>query len=201
MVRNRMAMMFVLLIGLFATSGCVHKNLVKHPHKKNAGNVLDIEGWERVAFADHADYFRKNRGKLAYTYDEFVGALLDQGLDVDQSEWLKPTYGNQNILWTFDRALGKQRVQRLIQSKSEFSPRFYDFYENTLNVSDTRWQYAGYKDKSSGVDVAPFQTFVYVCGNGSSGLSIFYWGSDILVEPHKTVDVKNALTKLSDKCK
>lgn len=58
MVRNRIPITFALLIGIFVTLGCSHKNILNHPNE-NKKIILHINGWERVAFADHTDFFVK----------------------------------------------------------------------------------------------------------------------------------------------
>ena len=55
------------------------------------------------------DYISKHRGSLADNYDEFVGELFDDGLGIINTGWLKPAYGNQNLIRTLDPDFGERR--------------------------------------------------------------------------------------------
>ena len=189
---------FMLMIAVLSVTGCYFQNGKSSSNDKNR---IMLDGWERVAFADRSDYFSKNRGDLSASYDEFVGALIDQGLEVDNTEWLKPTYGSQNYLWTSTAKIGNQQKKMLNASKSEYSPNFYEFYDGEIEYSNVRWLYSGYIDKIEGVYANSFRMFIFVCkGESSNGVSVFYWGSGISMLPIETEDTKILLSKLSTKC-
>jgi hypothetical protein len=101
-------------------------------------------------------------------YDEFVGQLLDDGLNIEDAGWLKPVYGNQNLLWTCDAGIGKRRAESLLRSMKEFSPEVYEFKQGEVKIANRRWMYLGYTDRTNGTDSPWFQSFVFVCGPGAS---------------------------------
>jgi hypothetical protein len=156
-----------------------------------------IPGWVSVDFVIDSEYISKHRGNLAENYDEFVGDLFDNGLNLKNTGWLKPTYGNQNLLWTTDSELGNHRQQMLLKSTEEFKSDALELINDTIQITKVNWYYVGLIDKIRGVGSASFQSYVFVCKGSSFEASVFYWGDGLNIQPHKNKCVIELLTKLS----
>lgn len=160
-----------------------------------------VPGWVHVIFGTDPDYISMHRGQLAEIYDEIVGGLFDDGLRMKDTGWLKPTYGNRNLLWTLDSDFGNRRQRSLLKSKEEFQSDTYEFTNGFIDVANLSWKYVGYTDKTIGAGSAAFQSFIFVCQGSSSGVSVFYWGEGIAIQPQEIQSVKDLLTELSSYCK
>lgn len=159
-----------------------------------------VPGWVHVDFGIEPGYISTHRGRLAEVYDEYVGGLFDDDLKMKDTGWLKPTYGNRNLLWTLDSDIGKNRQQSLLKSKEEFQSDTYEFTNGLLDVANRSWNYVGYTDKTLGAGSAAFQSFIFIF-RGSSGASVFYWGEGTAIQPQESQSVKDLLSELSSQCK
>lgn len=160
-----------------------------------------VPGWVPVEFGIKNDYILKHRGHLEEIYDEFVGRLFDDGLKLEGTGWLKPTYGNQNLLWTFDSDLGYRHQRLLLKSKEKFQSDTYEFTNDSIEISNNSWKYVGFADKTLGTNSQSFQSFIFVCRGASKGVSVFYWGDGMAMQPQESQSVKELLTELSCQCK
>lgn len=159
-----------------------------------------VDGWVSVDFGIDADYISGHRGRMGELYDEFVGQLFDDGLTMKDTGWLKPTYGNKNMLWTCDGGIGKRRVQSFSRSMKEFPVEAYEFKEGEIEAKG-RWLYSGYTTKTNGND-QEFQSFVFVCEGTSTGISLFYWGEGtVIAEDQVAPSIKILLSELSSYCR
>ena len=179
---------FILSMVFVSTTGCTNM-LGATPERSSNGNITpSIEGWMQVSFPNNESY-----------YDELIGSLVDEGLDVKKSIWLKPSYGNENLLWTYGTALGNQQRIKLSQSKEDFNKKYYEFYEGKIDIGKISWGYSGYLNKRRKA-VPPYQYFSFVCEGDTSGVTVFYWGNELSIVSLELEYIKDLLSKLSDKC-
>lgn len=171
----------------------------KIKHKSTYTNPA-VAGWLPVSFSIDADYVLLHRGKLGHIYDEFVGGLFDDGLQLKSTGWLKPTYGNQNLIWTLDPSFGALRQEKLQKSIKEFQSNLIQFKSGSIIAGGVPWIFTGYIDKAQGTGSDVFQSFVFVCSEPSSGVSVFYWGEGIALEPQNNNSVIELLSKVSLHC-
>ena len=116
---------FILSVG----NSCAFSENTKY---KQVSLEITLPGWVAVSFGIDNDFVLSNKGNLDETYDEFVGGLLDDGLLINKSYWIKPTYGNENLLWTLDANIGKRRTNALQRSEKEFIDVGYEFFDGYL---------------------------------------------------------------------
>jgi hypothetical protein len=83
----------------------------------------------------------------------------------------------------------------------EFQSDTYEFKNDSIEASSRSWTYVGYIDKTHGTGSEAFQSFVFVCEGSSSGVSVFYWGDGMALQPQENQSVKQLLSKLSSQCK
>jgi hypothetical protein len=190
-----------MLIALAAHNACSFTGGTQVTLSQSRPTAPVVPGWVRVVFGIESDHILMHRGRLAETYDEYVGGLFDDGLSVNDTGWLKPTYGNRNLLWTLDTDIGRQRQQSLLKSKDEFPPDTYAFANGVVDVANSNWTYVGYIDKTSGAGSAAFQSFIFVCKGSSSGASVFYWGDGTAILPQENNSIQELLSELSSHCK
>ena len=166
---------------------------------KGQQSAIAVNGWVPVEFSLGPDDISVHRGRLDKLYDEFVGGLLDDGLALDNTGWLKPTYGNQNLLWTLDSAIGIRRQQALLKSREAFQSNTYVYRNGFVAIGNQDWKYVGYTDKT--LDTAVFHSFVFVWKGSASGISVFCWGEDFAIPPQRNPSIRKLLSKLSSNCK
>ena len=191
----------ITLIAAVTINACSFTKGTQSTWKQSRYTTPVVPGWVPVVFRIEPDYISTHRGRLAEIYDEFVGGLFDDGLRVKDTGWLKPTYGNQNLLWTLDSDFGNRRQQSLLKSKEEFQSGTYEFTNGFIDVANFSWNYVGYTDKTLGAGSAAFQSFIFVCRGSSSGASVFYWGEGMAIQPQESQSVKELLSELSSHCK
>lgn len=189
----------IALLGLVTITACTERTNADSA-RSTSETTPAVAGWVPVMFHNQIAALSQGKGNLFETYDEFVGGLVDDGLDANKATWLKPTYGNQNMLWVPDAKFGEQKKQRLLQSKSNFPSTAYEFYDGTMKLSDDIWSYVGYLDKTTGSGAKAFQMFIFVCKGTSPGISVFYWGDGIAVHPYEIESTSSLLSQLSHKC-
>ena len=175
--------------------------------KKNPDNEAQavhnfvVPGWVVVAPGINEKQIADKRGGLAQTYDEFVGGLLDDGMNIADSVWMKPTYGNQNILWADSKLIGQRTINSWMKNKDHFNSTNYEFKKDKLIVKGIGWQYAGYTDKTAGTGLKAYNAYSFVCVNKSKGISVFYWGDGMAISPEKNESVLILLAQLTSSCK
>ncbi len=162
---------------------------------------ITLPGWVVVSPGIEKQQMASQKGQFSQTFDEFVGGLIDAGMDVTMSTWLKPTYGNQNLLWVPDGEVGEQRRSALVKSRDDFNRAIYAFRKGVFIADSVSWEYAGYMDKSAGEGSSAFNSYVFVCGDELKGVSVFYWGDGIAVLPYEMESVETLLNTLSPRCK
>ena len=187
---------FFLVVILFAA--CDQSTI---DNARQDSEKISIPGWLTVLPGIDKHETAGQKGLFAQTYDEFVGGLIDDGIDIALTTWFKSTYGNKNLLWVPDAKVGLQRLSALIKSKGDFNPAVYTFEKGTLAISRRQWVFAGYSDNSAGAGSKAFNSFVFVCGDESEGASVFYWGDGIATSPNENDSVKTLLSQLSSHCK
>lgn len=191
----------ILLIASAANNACSITKGKQSTWKQTRYSTPVVSGWVPVVFGVESDYITTNRGRLSEIYDEFVGGLFDDGLSIDKTGWLKPTYGNLNLLWTLDTDIGSRRQQSLFKSREEFPSDTFEFADGVVSVSNSIWKYVGYKDKTNGAGSAAFLSFIFIHRGSSTGASVFYWGDGTAIQPQKNKSVKELLSKISSYCK
>lgn len=191
----------ILLIATAAADGCSVTKGTQSTWKQSRNTTPVVPGWVPVVFGIESDYISANRGHLSEIYDEFVGGLFDDGLSLNNTGWLKPTYGNRNLLWTLDSDIGGRRQESLLKSKEEFPSETYAFANGVVDVTNSGWKYVGYIDKTNGAGSAAFQSYIFVCRGSSSGASVFYWGDGTAIRPQDNESIKELLSELSLHCK
>lgn len=191
----------IILLSLAAIASCSFAGDVLKAKGESVGVSLSVAGWIPVGFSINASYVDRHRGGLSQNYDEFVGGLFDDGLQLQDAGWLKPTYGNQNLLWTLNSSLGSLRQKMLQDSIKEFESNTFQFKSGSISVGNTQWKFSGYIDKAQGSGSAAFQSFIFVCAESSPGVSVFYWGDGVALEPQNTAGLKELLSKVSSYCK
>jgi len=160
-----------------------------------------IPGWVKVSIGIDAEYISSNLGNLSELYDEFVGGLFDEGLLIDHFYWIKPVYGNENLLWTFDAHIGLQRKKPFTELKDEFTNSGYDIIDGTLDIAGSEWHYFGYSSAMPASGSPDFRSYVFVCRSETSqGVSAFYWGNSGINLPKNNSSIIQLLTLLSSRC-
>lgn len=153
---------------------------------KNAHSVeVSIpNGWVEVKVS--------NRAILAAD-NEFLGALIGRGLDIEQAHWIKPLFGNENVIWFTDQNdIGLDYYTRLKNtSKHDFPSASLE--SGTLEVSGVSWRYAGYQ-----YDDHSLTQKVFLCGNTPRRLVLLYWGAG---EIQKDSIITEMQIRLADRCK
>ncbi len=160
---------------------------------------IALSGWKTVSFDVDEKFILKNKGHLDEVYDEYVGILIDDGLDINQSHWLKPTYGNENIIWTLNSSIGSQKIISLQKSKSMFEESGYKYLNGGIKSGNTSWEYSGYSTPPTSSDTSTFKSYIFVCQK-NNGVSVFYWGNNNIDQPQKMNEVTEILKQLSDNC-
>lgn len=158
-----------------------------------------ISGWVEVSFNIDDKYIALNKGKLDESYDEFVGELIDNGLLIKKSHWIKPTYGNRNLLWTLDSKIAKEKIRKIEKSKKQFISSEYAFSNGDLIIKDKKWNYSGYSIKTKTSDSEGFKSYVLSCEK-NKGISVFYWGNDNINLLKNNSSIINLLNVLSKQC-
>lgn len=161
---------------------------------------VETPGWVTVDFGLDPEFVRANRGQMASVYDDQVGRLIDVGLDPGRSIWIKPTYGNRNIIWTLDGGtLARGHRRALTEAAGELGPTI-QVEIGEFEAGGRSWSYAGYIDRTEGTGPEAFRSAVYACGTGATGVSVLYWGEGLPVEPHRVESVHTLLEKLAARC-
>jgi hypothetical protein len=191
----------ILLIASAVNNACSITKETQSTWKQSLCPTPVVSGWVPVVFGVESDYIATNRGRLSEIYDEFVGGLFDDGLSRGKTGWLKPTYGNRNLLWTLDSDIGNRRQQSLLKSIEEFPSETYEFANGVVNVSNSSWKYVGYMDKTNGTGSAAFLSFIFICRGSTTGASVFYWGDGMAIQPQANKSVKELLSEISSYCK
>lgn len=187
---------YVLLLLMFVTA-CEQQ---KPDNSKPVLNETKVPGWVVVLSGLTETQLSSQKGKLAQTYDEFIGGLIDDGLRLTESVWYKPTYGNQNILLVKNRNSGQRMMGAWIINKKEFSSTNYEFKQDKLTVNNVDWQYAGYSDNTTGEGSKAYNAYAFVCGSKEKGVSVFYWGDGLAISPVKNESVMMLLSNLTAHC-
>lgn len=189
--------LLVLILSLASFS--VLSGTQKHDKTTFSTTVSSIPGWVKVSFGIDNEFVLLNKGKLNESYDEYVGGLIDDGLMIDYSRWIKPTYGNENLLWTYNSGIGIKKINTLEHSKKEFTDIGYNFLDGSLIVKAKEWNYSGYSVPSTDSSSMSFKSYIFVC-NGNTGISIFYWGNSALKLPKDNLSIIQLLELLSHHC-
>ena len=158
-----------------------------------------ISGWVEVSFNIDKKYISLNKGKLDELYDEFVGGLIDDGLPVEKSHWIKPTYGNKNLLWTLDSKIAKEKIKKLESSKDKFIATQYKFINGSLKIKNKKWSYFGYSTPIGDSTSKYFKSYILSCEKNDN-ISIFYWGNDNINLLKNNQSIIQLLETLSKKC-
>jgi len=185
-----------LVVTIAVVSGCVISDSIAQ--KENPINII-VPGWVYVDFGIDNEDVISNTGKLYSSYDEFVGGLFDDGLSLRESKWIKPTYGNENLLWTFDSTIGNRKLNALKKSKQEFSNSGYEFVSDSMKIANTTWTYSGYLIKEANKESQNYKSYVLVC-NARKGISVFYWGKSGIDRLQDNQSILQLLKKLSTHC-
>ena len=185
----------VVLMSALTIGACLPGRDGQHRWILSRHSAPVIPGWMYVAFID-PEATSRNRIKLAEFDGEFFGPLFEDGLKIDDTGWLKPAYGNRNLLWTLDSGIGNRRQQAILESREKFSSSLYDFTDGIIEIAEHGWRYAGYTITAGGPGTAAYQSFIFVC----SGVSVFYWGDGSSVAPQEDQSVIALLTELSSHC-
>lgn len=158
-----------------------------------------IPGWVEVSFNIDEKYISLNKGKLDESYDEFVGELIDNGLLINKSHWIKPTYGNQNLLWTLNSKIGKEKIRKIETSKDQFSSSEYTFSNGELIIKGEKWNYSGYSINIKPSNSEKFKSYILSCEK-NNGISVFYWGNDSINLLKNNSSIMSLLKILSKQC-
>jgi len=86
----------------------------------------------------------------------------------DRSFWIKPTYGNENLLWALDSTMSLQKRQALVRSKEEFIDSGYTIVDGVLEKAGSKWSYSGYS-----MDSQRFRSYVFVYAMSGGGPSLY----------------------------
>lgn len=153
--------------------------------------------WVKVNFGLNKATLAQHKGKMVLHYDEFVGSLIDEGLQLEKSVWIKPTYGNKNLLWTYDdNQVGYQNYRNLVEPQTERFPASQIKVGN-IELDHKKWQYSGYFLKNT----TPIYTAVtYYCDGKTQDIAVFFWGegnTNFADDP----SVRELLTHLNLVCK
>ena len=178
-------------LSLLALSGCVSTQ-----NTRDVAEQPVLPGWVYVSYGISASDVTERRGTLADTYDEYVGQLLDDGMSIESSAWLKPVYGNQNLLWVQSAEVGKARARDVQASSKEFEPLGYAFRQGVLLTGEVKWWYTGYRAPVS--DTA-YQDVTFYC-EADSGVSVMYWGAGIAEPAEETEVVRTLLRAMNKNC-
>lgn len=184
-------LLFTFLLLLQALAGCVSTQ-----NTKTASEPPALPGWVHVSYGLSASEVAERRGTLADTYDEYVGQLLDDGMSTENSAWLKPVYGNQNLLWVQNAEIGKARARDIQASSKEFEPMGYAFRQGVLLIDGVKWWYTGYQAPVS--DVA-YQDFTFYC-EADAGVSVMFWGDGMAEPADETEAVRKLLRIMNRNC-
>jgi len=160
---------------------------------------ISLPGWVQVSFGINDQYIHNNKGHLDEVYDEYVGSLIDDGLSINRSHWVKPTYGNENFIWTLSATVGAKKIIALQKSKSMFEESGYKFLTGSIKAEGLNWNYSGYSIPPANSDVATFKSYIFVCDK-NKGVSVFYWGNNSIDNPQDFNGVTHLLKSLSSKC-
>jgi|AntRauTorckE5430_2_1112549.scaffolds.fasta_scaffold05724_4 hypothetical protein len=158
-----------------------------------------LPGWVSVDFGLVKKNLNESRGDFSENYDEFVGALLDIGLNPNLSTWIKPTFGNSNILWTNNSQLGHQYANSLWEDKQTFSPDNYTFHKNKIAIEGVVWNYTYFKQSLNLSSDENYWAGVFFC-KGDPGVSVFYWGIGPDVDLKTSDDVRQSLALFYNSC-
>ena len=168
---------------------------------KNRLAPESVPGWVQVMPGVSAAYLANHVGNMARVFDEYVGGLIDQGMNLSESAWLKPVYGNQNLLWIRGVAFGEKMQRAMAEIEKEVSNDYSHYLHGDMMVGDVEWKYYGYQMNPRKGDGTSFQDFVFVCSsNSATGASVFYWGDEMRVDAHKLHDVESLLSMLNSQC-
>lgn len=139
-----------------------------------------VDGWLKVSIDERAILAADN---------EFLAALIEQGLDINTSTWIKPTFGSDNMLWFVDtRGVGRNYYQRLADMDSQQFP-------NTQKQTGdgTPWQYTGYRYNDT-----TFVLRVYLCTQRDNNTVLLFWSGESAPKYH---DLEKQLELLKGNCK
>ena len=143
-----------------------------------------LKGWVRVLFSA-SNVIDENTGK---NIDPIVGSIIKAGIPPPRMIWLKPVYGNQNILWfnssTF--SLEKHMRERIQRHELPFghhgkiTPTSAVWYSVTIPL------------------IEDLQLSILACRHSpKSETVVFYWGTD---KSQFIEDLINVLITLSKEC-
>lgn len=138
-----------------------------------------VKGWLKVSIDEQAILTADN---------EFLGTLIEQGLDISNTTWIKPAFGNDNMLWFVDRAgAGHRYYQRLRAMDTKQFPN-----TRAQSGDKTPWQYAGYDYTDT-----PFVLRLYRCAQKENGTMLLFWSGDRTPKYH---DLDQQLEYLQGAC-
>jgi len=191
----------IIVFNIALVIGCDAANV--HAQSVAMKEEVKISGWVRVDFGLDQKFLHRHRGEMYEAYDEYVGDLIDNGLNPDQSYWYKPVYGNQNILWTDEAKPGYERYTRFSRPDSDKAFANVVTRVDKLSVGGQVWRYAGNTQKvirsEKYADI--FQDYVFYCqSKAGKGVSLFYWGDETQQPAYKNQTIIVLLKQLSKQC-
>lgn len=147
------------------------------------------KGWVEVNFNASSVYDRATNTNL----DEFIGPLVQKGILPTKSIWLKPTYGNQNILWFGTPTLGGKQLQEDMKKNSEGAAPPWNTSAEQQKVGSITWDKVTLAPKNS-----DFEISIWTCTSLSKSQTVaLYWGTETKMFGE---DLKQLLSHLEKGC-
>ena len=144
-------------------------------------------GWMNSQFNDDDVYERSTKHIL----DEIVGPLVKAGVKSHDMVWLKPTYGNQNILYfSQSKSFANEEINIIRLNSPKAVPPW------TINEGIKTFEKIKYRFIKTSMPNSPFSQALYVCHGEKSHL-IYYWGTE--GNRHKS-DLSELLKLISKRC-
>ncbi len=126
-------------------------------------------GWVQVDFFP-GTVFDTHSG---HHFDQIMGPLVEDKLIPRELVWLKPTYGNQNILW-FSQGPGQMQILRdkMIEPFRN-SDQGWKQRKGQYIVNGAPWQFVELELAKENLQIA-----ILVCRQGTQDTAVLYWGTE-----------------------
>ena len=154
---------FYLLTFLF----CLNHSLV-FASCLQSDQVAKAIGWLIVQF-DADDVYDRS---IKHSIDEVVGPLVRAGIKTDKMVWLKPGYGNQNLLYfSADKSFAEKELKQIKQNAPKAVPP-WSVKESTEIIESKTFHAV-----ETSLPGEAFTYAIYVCDGKRSQL-VYYWGTE-----------------------
>jgi hypothetical protein len=125
-------------------------------------------GWLIVKFDADDVYDRSTQ----HSIDEIVCPLVRAGIDTDAMVWMKPSYGNQNLLYfSTDKLFAEKELKQIKQNAPKAVPPW--FVKESTEIIESKTFHA----VETSLPGEAFTYAMYMCDGKQSHL-IYYWGTE-----------------------